>query len=224
MTEKKCDRIENEQAAFMGRLTAGVTHEFKNVLAIIKETTGLMEDLLSFADSSFKHKDRFSKALVTIKEQIDRGVELSTKLNRLAHDPDTEQAQIDLSQVLEQTVYLSRRFARLSGVQLKAEPSEAAVSLTGNPLLIRMTLFSALECCWQSLGKNATVKASASRNGENVSVRFDPEGEDLDAPGWAKAVDDMSNRGALKDLVEGFGGRIRTEVEPPGLVLEFPRI
>ena len=219
---KEFDRSEYKQAAFMGRLTAGVTHEFKNVLAIIKETSGLMEDLLSLTDSSFKHKDRFSKALVTIKEQVDRGVELSTKLNRLAHDPDTEEAQVDLPQILEQTVYLSRRFARISGVKLKADSSETAVSLTGNPLSIRMAIFSALECCWQSMEKDTTVKAVATREGESAAVRFEPEAADLDVQGWAKAVEEISNSGGLKSLMDGLGGRVRTEAEPPGLVLEFP--
>ncbi len=45
------------ETAFMGKITAAITHEMKNVLAIIKESAGLMEDLLSVAkDDSFQHE------------------------------------------------------------------------------------------------------------------------------------------------------------------------
>jgi hypothetical protein len=43
---------ENRKAAFMGRITAGVTHEMKNVLAIIKESAGLMEDFLKISQDA----------------------------------------------------------------------------------------------------------------------------------------------------------------------------
>ena len=35
---------DKRQVAFFGRMTAGITHEMKNVLAIIKESSGLMQD------------------------------------------------------------------------------------------------------------------------------------------------------------------------------------
>ena len=43
------DSKENE-IVFIGKITASITHEIKNVLASIKELTGLMEDLVSMSD------------------------------------------------------------------------------------------------------------------------------------------------------------------------------
>jgi len=37
------------EIAFFGRITAGVTHELKNVLAIVNESSGLMQDLLALS-------------------------------------------------------------------------------------------------------------------------------------------------------------------------------
>ncbi|MCP3901564.1 MAG: sensor histidine kinase, partial [Desulfobacteraceae bacterium] len=36
----------DDKAAFFGKITASITHEIQNVLAIIKENAGLMEDFL----------------------------------------------------------------------------------------------------------------------------------------------------------------------------------
>ena len=39
---------ENGEIVFFGKITAGITHEMKNVLAIIKESSGLVEDSICF--------------------------------------------------------------------------------------------------------------------------------------------------------------------------------
>jgi len=88
---------ETKEAAFMGRITAGVTHEMKNVLAIIKESAGLMEDLLALSkDASFPHREKFSSVLSKIRNQVARGVDISTRLNAFAHSPDRRPADVDL--------------------------------------------------------------------------------------------------------------------------------
>ena len=85
---KHTNRV-NRQVAFFGRITASITHEMKNVLAIIKETSGLMQDILAFSNEGVcPHEDKLKGTLHTISEQIERGVELTSRLNRVAHDPD----------------------------------------------------------------------------------------------------------------------------------------
>ena len=44
MNEKAMDEI-----AFFGKVTASITHEIQNVLSIIKESSGLIDDVLSFS-------------------------------------------------------------------------------------------------------------------------------------------------------------------------------
>jgi hypothetical protein len=81
--------MELEKAAFMGRITAGVTHEIKNVLAIIKESAGLMEDLFELSkDHAPPPREKFLRTLTRITEQVRRGVDLATNLNEFAHTSD----------------------------------------------------------------------------------------------------------------------------------------
>jgi len=47
MMESEIDILRNRQLAMIGRLLAGFSHELKNHLAIIKESNGLIGDLLS---------------------------------------------------------------------------------------------------------------------------------------------------------------------------------
>ena len=39
----------SREAAFIGKITASATHEIRNVLAIVKESAGLIDDLMQAA-------------------------------------------------------------------------------------------------------------------------------------------------------------------------------
>ena len=48
MKSREKERLREMQLACIGKLMAGLSHEFKNHWAIIKELNGLIEDLLVF--------------------------------------------------------------------------------------------------------------------------------------------------------------------------------
>ena len=106
------------EIAFFGRITAGVTHELKNVLAIINEASGLMQDLMTLSKETPAYHDRFQKALTSIKGQIQRGQNLIAKLNQFAHTPDVNIRAVDLFDAAGHLVALSQRFAALKNVTL----------------------------------------------------------------------------------------------------------
>lgn len=152
-----------EEVAFLGRITAAFTHEMKNVLAIIKESAGLMEDLFFLGQEvPFPHRDRLIRCLTTIQAQTKRGVELSGRLNRFAHSPDEAVATVDLNAMLEQIVLLSERFARLKGIALSLNPHEAALNVLVSPMGLQMVLFECLERCWESMGPGGNVNVSVA--------------------------------------------------------------
>lgn len=138
-------KIETREAAFMGRITASVAHEMKNVLAIIKESTGLMEDILSLGEGDpAAHKEKFSRVISNIGQQVGRGVDLATRLNRFAHCPDEIVSSVDLNQVVDQIVVLSRRFAKSKQVSLEADLKEKSVILVTDPFRVHMLLFNCI--------------------------------------------------------------------------------
>ena len=64
-------------ALFMGRMTASATHELQNILATIRESSGLMDDLLAMSSEGFAHAERFKKGLTVLAEQVERGMILT---------------------------------------------------------------------------------------------------------------------------------------------------
>ena len=139
-------KTDNKEVAFFGKITAGITHEINNVLAIIKESSGLLEDILAITeDDTFPHKDRFKKTLKRIAGQIQRGNNITTNLNRFAHSPDYSPVGVDLNEMAEQMVLLASRFARLKNVILKAGHYDESVIIKTHPVALQMALFESIE-------------------------------------------------------------------------------
>ena len=121
--------MKSDELAFFGKIAAGVTHELKNVLAIINESNGLMDDLFEMlGDVPFPHREKFQRSVKKIEEQVRRGVEITSGFNRFAHSIDYPGADVDLNSIVTQTVSLARRFAALQNVELKRNPFPAAQS------------------------------------------------------------------------------------------------
>ena len=138
--------MEEKELAFFGKIAAGVTHEIRNVLAIINESNGLMGDLLAMSkDSPFPNKDRFLRSISKIEAQVQRGVVISSQFNRFAHSVDNPCANIDLNEIVEQTVSLAQRFARLSNIELQVSVCKDPVSLITFPFRLQMALTKAIE-------------------------------------------------------------------------------
>ncbi|MEA1946209.1 MAG: hypothetical protein U9N83_02770, partial [Thermodesulfobacteriota bacterium] len=77
------NKCTDKEVAFFGKITAGITHELKNVLAIIRESSGLIGDIMSISpEAIIKYQEKIQNSMVRIKDQIERGVNLTDRLNK----------------------------------------------------------------------------------------------------------------------------------------------
>jgi nitrogen fixation/metabolism regulation signal transduction histidine kinase len=159
--------MEAKKAAFMGKITAGVTHEMKNVLAIIKESAGLMEDLIGLdKDGSLPHKEKFLRSLSRIADQVARGVDLSTKLNAFAHSPDEPKAGVDLNQAVSQNAFLCQRSAASKGIVVRASLYETPIEVVTDPLGLQMFLFRCVSALMEVVEAGSTIILQPTRDTE----------------------------------------------------------
>jgi len=137
--------VTDQEIAFMGKMTAGMTHEIKNVLATIKESSGLMQDFLKLRqDASFPYGEKFAQILAGIQGQVARGVEISTRLNRFAHSMDEPVITLDLNEIIDQVVFLNQRQARLKQTELRGIPSGEGLRIETDPFRLQLVLAAAI--------------------------------------------------------------------------------
>jgi len=205
------------EAAFLAAMTASATHEVRNVLAIIKESAGLIEDLvLVFQKRGTIDQEKVNRAVARIETQVKRGADLLTNLNRLSHTLDEDEAGVELNQELEQVVFLSQRFARKRGHEVVAESRNGDCLLVVNPLRLHMALFAGMECCLEELPEGSTITVGAHRGKDGPVVEYrgtiqGGEASGIEAPSeaWQSLVQLADSMGATPHRAEvGYGLRI----------------
>lgn len=188
------------QAAFLARLTAGVTHEVRNVLAIVKESAGLVDDLVKAAGPGrAPDPERVLGALGRVEAQVARGAELMTSLNRLAHGLDRTEEPLDLAEALLHVERLCRRFARLAERDVEVLERAEVPTVTASPLEVYMALVAGLEWQLAHTPDDAVVVVEADGGGGRPRVRF---GARAPAPGG----DGRATPEEWSDLLDGLDG------------------
>lgn len=174
--------VMRDDAAFMGKLTAGVTHELKNVLAIVGESAGLLEDLLQLpACRDFSHRDRFLKALTSIRDQVRRGTHILTQLNKFAHGADHESASVRLVDLLDNLKALADRFLRQKAITLTVVPGAGAdVSFQTFPVTLQRLLFDSLMALVEVVPHGCAVSGHIGSEGSEAYCRYTVEDGLLD--------------------------------------------
>ena len=187
-------------------MTASATHEVRNVLAIIKESAGLIQDLADLSRRrGVSDEEKVRRAVDRIELQVKRGADLLTNLNRLSHTLDEDRSTVDLAEEVEQLVFLSRRFARQKSHRVEVGGSREACPLFTDPLLLHMTLFSAMRCCLSELPGGALLTVEARTGPEGVGVEFRGRAASEASLDVAR---DQELRGDLQEVAERMGAAV----------------
>ena len=170
--------LNEKEIAFIGKITAGVTHEINNALASIKEISGLMEDLISMSSTdSFPHQEKFLKVLPKIQEQVQRSVKLTTQLNKFSHLTDTPKVQVKLNDFIEHLIFLTQRFARIKNVELQYQPVDQAVNFNTCPIQLQMAVYNCITYFLSHTISGGKVTIHPILNGKQYSIHISFEGE-----------------------------------------------
>jgi len=132
--------MEQREIALIGKIAAGMTHEMKNVLAIINESAGLVQDIFIASDNTSKYTDRVERALNSIKKQIDKGADISTKFNKFAHSMDEPDSHVTANEIIEQVVFLMHRFADQKQIELLSKALRKDKRFSTNPVRLIIAL------------------------------------------------------------------------------------
>ncbi|HEX9887659.1 MAG TPA: hypothetical protein VGA70_14270 [Longimicrobiales bacterium] len=198
---------ENREAEFIARITASATHELRNVLAIVEESAGPLDDLIhASAPGAAPDRERLLRATKRITTQVARGTELLTRLSGLAHCRDRPQASGDLRYAVDQAVYFSGPIARRRRQSVAADTGEEPVCADVDPLRLQMALLGVTECCVERLPEEATLRLRPYRlgAGAGVAVSAEKEGAALatslrGAAGWERLSEALEALGAAWD-------------------------
>ena len=234
MPEKAEERSKLQEISFMGKVTASLSHEIKNTLAIINESVGLMGDLLrKDAPDAWPTYSRLATLVASIEEQVQRSAGIVKRLNQFAHSMDKSLAELDLNETVRQTVLLAQRFANLRRVNLETDLESKPLHIRSDPFRLIYVIFSFIERAINCSPKEAKVTAKTERSGETFQVTVTDQGtleadqirELLTSSPLAGGEEGESGLAILAQTIEVLGGTVTAEHGGGGrnkVVLTFP--
>ena len=189
---------------FIGKIIAGFTHEVKNYLAIIKESAGLMEDLIKLGRTSASDSGQNLEIIHLIEEQIEKANVLFRYLNRFAHRMDDQLATFNINESLEELTALVTRFANQKRITIEKDFHESMPLISSNPSLLQFVVYSALEEKIRNLDKNSKIAIQTGVDENRVRIRLVSEGNLIEGEGDATSIPYE----VLEKIIKQLGGNI----------------
>lgn len=171
MTPQEIRLLREKELAFFGTVSASLSHEINNVVAIVGELTGLLDDLLSAAEqgrplNAEKLKDISGK----LAKQVKKGEVIIKRLNRFAHSVDQPVKQIDLKELLLQISTIAERFAFLKGITLEPHLADGSCMMETKPFSLQQAVFLCIQIALDTAGKNDIIKISCQKEDSRMRI------------------------------------------------------
>ena len=155
----------NENIKFFGKVTAGATHEITNVLSIINELNGLVEDQIFMAKSGKElNPDKLDKIREKLDAQVQRGRNIIKNLNTFSHTVDSGSVYYDFITLLKNLVSLTQRFAALKFLKISGIYDIDSLIIKMNPFDIHKALFNCLNYFIGTAKENTEIELHIYEN------------------------------------------------------------
>ncbi|WP_457570672.1 hypothetical protein [Desulfovulcanus sp.] len=153
-----------------GRVSASISHEIKNCLAIINEQNGLLEDFLYLAQQGQPLDiERIRTIAGSITNQIARANNVVQRLNKFAHSIDEVWIQTDLNEIVTLVAEIAQRMASDRGFQLGISTSESIPVVT-QPFILMELIFLCVDQIMEKRGKGSQIALSCVRQNQVPTV------------------------------------------------------
>ena len=157
---------------FFGKMTASISHEIKNIMAIINESAGLLEDYNLMAEKGIPiDPERIQVISQRVIAQIQRADGITANMNSLAHSVDEFQRSVGIKETLELAVGLAQRFADMRSITLKLQPSSDASAVITSPFHLQNLIWQMLDFAMDVSGDGKTVGLTFETGKASVKIR-----------------------------------------------------
>ncbi|MEJ2220595.1 MAG: hypothetical protein P8X80_07255 [Desulfobacterales bacterium] len=173
----------NDDLVFFGKVNASISHELKNILAIISEAAGLLHDLTDMATRGNKIELEMLKTCSQdIVEEIERGFTTIKQMNMFSHSVDTPLKSVNIIEALDLIINLAGFLSFASKVRFDPAPEEASIISTC-PFRLQNLVYQTLVFAFKSVGANGEIRVSVHREtNSSARIAFSGLGIQCDLP------------------------------------------
>lgn len=166
--------IRQEQVESFGRLMAGFSHDMKNHLGIIRESNGLMGDLLEMGgfDENELSVERLKKSISSIEARVIIAANMLHHLSRFAHRPDTPYSSFQVNDIITEEYTFLERFSRLQQIHVSLKLGEGLSSIYNDPSLLQHVFYRLHVFCLEQLSPGQNLVITTRQNQKTIEIIF----------------------------------------------------
>jgi hypothetical protein len=167
------DKLAETGLKFFGTVSASISHEIKNRMAVVNEQAGLLKDLVHLAGQGREiNLERLLRLSESLKTQVDLTDGIIKNMNRFAHSVDSFQSALDLGEVLSLTASLARRTADNRGARIELQLPETSINIVSAPFLLMNFIWLCLEAAMPYADMEAPVVMGCGKTDTGAAVWF----------------------------------------------------
>lgn len=209
--------LRGETLASMGRMAAGIAHEIRNPLGIIKNSAQLLRRELF-------ERGEDTDLVDFIPEEIDRLDETLTGYLDFAREAPLRLEEVDLSVLLRRTLKLMEVDLERAGVRSRSDlDDDGSLVLQADPRRLQQVFLNLLLNAVQAMPEGGTLELSAEKLDGVVRLRVGDDGQGIEARRLDEIFEPFSTsreKGSglglfiVRRIVEEHHGRIDVDSEP----------
>jgi signal transduction histidine kinase len=160
---------------FFGKITASISHELKNSLAIINEKAGLLEDFALMANKGIPlDPERMELLAGQIIKQIGRANDIIRTLNIFAHSAEEPLKNADLVQILTLGIRLCSRFADMKSVTMAPNIPTDPMTIETRPFFAEHLICQCLTGALDRPGMEKNIEIGMEHTDDDVRIHIFP--------------------------------------------------
>ena len=206
--------IRADRLAAMGELTAGVAHEVRNPLGVIRASVQLLEDAQC-------DQRRIHEAAGIIKQEIDRLDRVIKALLDFGRPSTPTLVQTDVESVLDDVLLFTTRFATQADVEIERVSESGLPLVVADPDQLKQVFLNLVTNAVQAMEDvGGRITITTRSEGDFVQVDVVDTGPGIDAQDLHKIFDPFYSRRAegtglgltiVHRIVDEHGGHIEVE-------------
>jgi len=162
-----------DDLVFFGKVNASISHELKNILAIISETAGFLNDLMHLAaEGKEVELGTLSSYSNDIVEEIERGFMTINQMNRFSHSVDDFFKKVDLIEILNLMIQLAGFLSFASKVRFEGSDG-AALNIFTCPFRLQNLIYQILLFAFNSAGPHGEICISLHEKNGEARITFE---------------------------------------------------
>lgn len=213
--------IRADRLAAMGELTAGVAHEVRNPLGVIRASVQLLED--SHGDAT-----RIHEAAEVIKQEIDRLDRVIKALLDFGRPSKPTLMRTDVNSVLQDVVLFTNRFAMQSDVLIEEHLAPDLPVVHGDPDMLKQVFLNLVTNAVQAMGESGgRISIETHTDGDYIEVSVKDDGPGISTADLPKVFDPFFTKRAegtglgltiVHRIIDEHEGHIEVESSVDGTV------